>query len=529
MITNKNGSVNLQSALNHLVNMGVRDPNILMEYAQKPPSWLGSNAGLLVNMAANMVGDQKQRAQAAQQQGQGQQPTVMEQGIAKLAPQQPQMMAQAPQMPPQAPPQMMPQAPVQMAQGGLAELDVGDMYSENSFASGGIVAFDEGGEVKHYDGTDGSYVEGVDYPDYTVEEEEPTSPFARFADYLDISKHIRNTDFGKRAERRKQLDEEIQKTVPTLIGGERGMFDKETKSQQKEYEIKRKALQEEKKKYPFFAPTTITTPTIDVTADQKKKVLDDIDKQRKALDGKDTSLNGLKKANDDYLNTLRQTNADQISSYDQAMQKVMDLAKNDPYRKQLRDEYDKEKSGAFYDVLGDIGASLVGAKKGQEGQALQQGLTAATSRVKDLRKQKRDLMLAEQKADRDYQMLGAKYGFDSEQAKAALAAKERMAEKENKVKLEYGSLISGGREGKLDVERKKAASKDFLAWQKDNVGVVMLANTPLNGDKKHDAKITAAQKTIMDKQNYYNNYYSLNSFGAGAGTKVVDFNDLNKE
>lgn len=658
MITNKNGSVNLQSALNHLVNMGVQDPNILMEYAQKPPSWLGSNAGLLVNMAANMVGDQRQRAQASQAQQQPQKPTVMEQGIAKLAPQQPQMMAQAPQMPPQEmPPQMMaqapqmPQAPVQMAQGGLAELDIGDMYSENSFATGGIVAFDEGGdvgmnvdrlpslnvntgkqsaggqggeeyalknlmsallgkqtalggyqlgmegllnafpsknsnidysslmmpmtpgtnttpdmlrqalgfagemyernpnatvggfsnpnqvlkyaeggEVQHYDGTNGSYVEGVDYPDYTVEEE-PTSPFSRFVDYLDISKSIpkliKNTEFGQRYEKRKALDEEIQKTIPTLIGGERGMFDKETKAQQKEYETKRKALQEKRKEYPYFAPTTPTTTS---TADEaeKKKALANIEAQKKALDGKGTSQNALKKANDDYLNALRQTNADQISSYDQAMQKVMDLAKNDPYRKQLRDEYEKEKSGAFYDVLGDIGASLVGAKKGQEGQALQQGLTAATSRVKDLRKQKRDLMLAEQKADRDYQMLGAKYGFDSEQARSALAAKERMAEAESKKDIQVANITSGSKSGMLDLNAKKAASKDFLSWQEKNLATVMMANRPLSGDKKRDTETAAAQRKLVEMQNYFTNYYGGNSGTSVNQGSVLQFDSSGK-
>ena len=33
----------------------------------------------------------------------------------------------------------------QMAQGGLADLDTGDMYDESNYASGGIVAFEEGG------------------------------------------------------------------------------------------------------------------------------------------------------------------------------------------------------------------------------------------------------------------------------------------------------------------------------------------------------------------------------------------------
>lgn len=55
--------------------------------------------------------------------------------------------AQGMQMAMQPPPEM----PVeQMAQGGLANLDVGDMYNENNYANGGIVAFDDGGKVQSY-------------------------------------------------------------------------------------------------------------------------------------------------------------------------------------------------------------------------------------------------------------------------------------------------------------------------------------------------------------------------------------------
>jgi len=38
----------------------------------------------------------------------------------------------------------------QMAQGGLAELDTGNMYNENSYANGGIVAFAQGGRPDKY-------------------------------------------------------------------------------------------------------------------------------------------------------------------------------------------------------------------------------------------------------------------------------------------------------------------------------------------------------------------------------------------
>jgi hypothetical protein len=62
-------------------------------------------------------------------------------GIAALPEGQPMQQAMAPQ----------PEMPMeQMAQGGLAELDTGNMYDENNYATGGIVAFDDGGPVKHY-------------------------------------------------------------------------------------------------------------------------------------------------------------------------------------------------------------------------------------------------------------------------------------------------------------------------------------------------------------------------------------------
>lgn len=62
-------------------------------------------------------------------------------GVVGLPQAQPMMQAMA------APSEM----PVQqMAEGGLADLDVGDMFNEKSYAGGGIVAFDDGGEVKRF-------------------------------------------------------------------------------------------------------------------------------------------------------------------------------------------------------------------------------------------------------------------------------------------------------------------------------------------------------------------------------------------
>ena len=77
-------------------------------------------------------------------------------GIAGLSKEQPmqQAMASQPEMPTQ-----------QMAQGGLVDLPINDtMFQEQNYAGGGIVAFEDGGNVKHYDGKSGSDVNAFGYP-----------------------------------------------------------------------------------------------------------------------------------------------------------------------------------------------------------------------------------------------------------------------------------------------------------------------------------------------------------------------------
>ena len=68
-------------------------------------------------------------------------PPPMQQGIASVAPQQmaAPMQEQASMMPPQG-----------MADGGVASLDVGNMYDEANYATGGIVAFAKGGTPDEY-------------------------------------------------------------------------------------------------------------------------------------------------------------------------------------------------------------------------------------------------------------------------------------------------------------------------------------------------------------------------------------------
>jgi hypothetical protein len=85
------------------------------------------------------------------------QPQMM--GVAGLPEAQPMMEAMAPQ----------PEMPMeQMAQGGLTDLAMDNqMFNEENFATGGIVAFDDGGPVKHYAYGGPSYTDPFKYdPSY---------------------------------------------------------------------------------------------------------------------------------------------------------------------------------------------------------------------------------------------------------------------------------------------------------------------------------------------------------------------------
>jgi hypothetical protein len=140
-----------------------------------------SEKARMAKEAANM------RAAAQMQQQGGQMPTVIEQAMqANAQAETPQMppglpsampqagpgaQAQAPmQMPPQAAPQGMPAEP------GVAGLPTGQMFQNQSFQAGGIVAFEDGGSVPGYAGPEGSFVQTPGGLNVLKEELEPKPP-----------------------------------------------------------------------------------------------------------------------------------------------------------------------------------------------------------------------------------------------------------------------------------------------------------------------------------------------------------------
>lgn len=143
---------NLEQIQNHL-----QDPMVTMQdlknYVENPTSQVPSI--LALGELKRRIGAQNSKAipQAAGL------PTVAQQTIAQVNPQGIQSVD----------PRLAQQNVAMLNQpedntAGISNLPVReDMYNEKSMAAGGIVAFDDGGSVRHYDGTQGSYVLPADY------------------------------------------------------------------------------------------------------------------------------------------------------------------------------------------------------------------------------------------------------------------------------------------------------------------------------------------------------------------------------
>ena len=140
------GGIDLNRALNDLVQAGLRDPNILLKYSQNPPPEFGANGKMLVSLAANAVARDKQAAKTMQPTPTK---TVAEQVTNKLAAAtQPGIAGLTTQA---APTQAGINTPAaeptsQSMDSGVASLPVDEgMYDEQNYAGGGIVSFVKGG------------------------------------------------------------------------------------------------------------------------------------------------------------------------------------------------------------------------------------------------------------------------------------------------------------------------------------------------------------------------------------------------
>ena len=357
------------------------------------------------------------------------------------------------------------QPQMQMEDQGVAGLNTGDMYQEDSFAGGGIVAFAPGGPV---------------YPNYYGEnEEEVTSPLGRLINYLDLDKNKyfgKNSDFGKRREERKKLDEQIQETVPTLIGGKRGFFDQETKAQQREYDQRRKELEAQKEKSPFFAPEPggfvyDKKEAIDPTMKSYKE--QELAKEKpKAIKSKPTTEN-IGTAKDNASQASQQTAETDEDYLRRRMALFKEAMGPNEDRTKLQEKIDKmEKRAARQEELAPYMALTEAGFKTMAGtspfalvnlgagaQAGLQSYGVAQDKMAALEEKRYTLMNEAAKADRAEKQAIAKFGFDSEEAKMNRDQKERLGQEELKVRREANRLTKDFNTARLSAIQDKGLLK----------------------------------------------------------------------
>jgi hypothetical protein len=399
----------------------------------------------------------------------------------------PTMMAQAPIS--QAP--RIPQAPVNMAEGGLAQLDTGDMYNEANFATGGIVAF-SGEEGSYVGNPDGSYEDELGI--YQSQLSETDKELARLLKAQELRGSHRPSSRNPNAPLVFQGRD--QSLRPAALESEYPTT-QDLSSRIADLQRAKEGYTSGVRSYGDLIKAGITNaggPATDTKTQGKP-----------ATDRRMSDTDLLKAANTKYNIAADKITADQGSAYDKAIERLMSIYKEeDPARAEMKAEYAKRKSGALYDVLGDVGYQLSQAKKGKEFEAAGAGLKDASARMAGLKKEEKDLKLQEMKDQRELKILGAKYGFESEQFKEKLNATRELEKAKMGNELEKANIIYGYKAKGFDsaqLVKQDAYVNKWLAGEGKAYAPYLAADENAKGiSDKMKATIIAAKKAHATKK-----------------------------
>lgn len=453
----------------------------------------------------------------------------MQSGIASAAPQQP-----APQ--PEAPaPQL--EVPQGMAEGGLASLPVDHMYKDESFATGGIVAFADGGEVKHYDGTDGSYVNPglIGGP---VQEGEPW--------YSDLDKWAqRNFDWSatNKAAREKGIGNEV--TNPFLSGMPRtdimdeylGIKQKVDAGKGSYADIQRMKAIEGEGVPPITEPSGGGATPESIAAMKQQETAD---AQTKALQDKQKDLQNMLKQSTTGAKATS-TGTKSLADYAKEFSNVVG---EDPFQAKLMDRMDKMDTAAAeqakqapWMALATAGLGMAAGTSPYALKNISEGALAgvksygdAKEKMAALEEKRFGLMADIAKAKRAEQLAIASKGADSRDAQLARDQAERLTDKKIASDLQIHIL-----DNTYDIKKSQiAAAAKTLPTQTDIATKIL---PEVEGSKEYIEGLKALENKygsngIKPGAKYYNDYlkdvndlkariYSQKTTAPGAGTSGV--------
>lgn len=398
---------------------GVPD-NTLVGYVQNPT---GSVPTYLALSELQRRKEMRSKYQAAQPQDKTVAEDLVQEsqpGIAALPEGQP--MQEAMEPPPEMPME-------QMAQGGLAELDTGNMYDENNYANGGIVAFA---------GREGSYVQADD-------------PYGNmYSSDLERAIALKQYELDKK----KRLQD---KTFPGFLSTP------PTKPEQ--FDINALAAKVGKGGY----DSTLESPSLTDAEVAIKKAIEDANKNP----FKDKSIYAGSTIPVEKIGDLK-SYADEFKNYigdDPMKQKLADrLAK-------MEAKATKQEEQAPWLALAKAGFEMASARpeygKGQS--AIADIARGAGAGIKDYAEAKDKLNTLEEKrfniendlakANRAEQLAVAKYGADSKQAAEARAHADRLHNSSMSTQLKIAEMNAS-----INQQNRLIAAKDKI---EDNVRATM--------------------------------------------------------
>jgi hypothetical protein len=427
------------------------------------------------------------------------------------------------------------QPQMQMEDQGVAGLDTGDMYQEDSFAGGGIVAFA---------GKDGSYVQG--YPNY---EGPATSAIGRGFDY--ITGGLKG--YVDKKSQLMDLQRQIESLQPNLFESLTPSELSTRKAQIAGLKAQQDTIRNPSSGYVYKPDEKAVDPTMKsyveqeamrikegkgkglnlLTEEEKAKLLKDQAAKNKPADTKgNVPAQQTAESDEDYLRR-------RMALYKEFMGPNEDRTKLQEKIDKMEKRAARQEELAPYMALTEAGFKTMAGTSpfaltnlGAGAQAGLQSYGAAQDKMAALEEKRYALMNEAAKADRAEKQAIAKFGFDSEEAKMNRDQKERFGLAELELKREANRLtkeFNTARIGALTTGKTTKAMADLI--QKTNAPIdKKLATLVMAGSKSQAVQdmIKSLQAEKLANENKIRAYFAQEGL-AGTQTSAsntADWGDL---
>jgi hypothetical protein len=351
-----------------------------------------------------------------------------------------------------------------MANQGVAGLDTGDMYDEENFAGGGIVAFD---------GRQGSFVSSAPRPNY---EGPATSAIGRGFDY--ITGGLKG--YVNKKSQLMDLQRQIESLQPNLFESLTPSELSTRKSQIAELKAQQDAIRNPSNGYVYKDDEKAVDPTMKSYVEQeamrikegKGKGLNFLTEEEKAQMLKDQAAKGTGTKTQTQQPAQQPTESDEdylrrrMALYKEFMgpnedrtklQEKIDAMEKRAARQEELAPWMALTEAGFKTMAGTSPFALTNLGAGAEAGLKSYG--AAQDKMAALEEKRYALMNEAAKADRAERQAIVKFGFDSEEAKANRDQKERLGQAELDLRREANRLTKDFNTARLNASSEKGLLK----------------------------------------------------------------------